>query len=433
MAYADANCLGQVTSVTRAAGLPEESIPTFAYDPVTCNLTSAVDSLANSTAYQYDTAGNLTQVTDAESRTKRFIHDELNRVVKSIDATNSDPAPTCAMAGVTCFDYDAAVNLIALTDANDNVTSFDYDERERLISRTDPLLNTDTVSYDGDGNVRFTTDRKGQTIEFRYDLASRLIKKILQPGAPEELVRDIAYDVEDNVVSVVDWSSSLTFTYDFLNRVKTASTAGSPFQPDVLLTVNFDPNDNRLTLDDPVGQSVFTYDSLNRLIELATPTLPAQPIDFSYDVLSRRTGISLPNGVDTSITFDSAGRLTDISHVLGGSSTISDFAYGHNLVGNRSSVTQTRSAATVTGTLSYVYDELNRLVQATSPQVGASDETFTYDPIGNRLNRDGQLVDSVFGAGNRLIEDEQFCYEYDLNGNLETKTAKVARRCPYLC
>ncbi len=34
-------------------------------------------------------------------------------------------------------------------------------------------------------------------------------------------------------------------------------------------------------------------------------------------------------------------------------------------------------------------------------------------------------MDSTFDAANRLIEDPDFTYAYDLNGNLETKTAKV--------
>jgi RHS repeat-associated protein len=57
--------------------------------------------------------------------------------------------------------------------------------------------------------------------------------------------------------------------------------------------------------------------------------------------------------------------------------------------------------------------------------VAAADETFGYDPVGNRLNRDGQVVDSTFDAANRLTEDQDFTYAYDLNGNLVTKTAKA--------
>ena len=34
-------------------------------------------------------------------------------------------------------------------------------------------------------------------------------------------------------------------------------------------------------------------------------------------------------------------------------------------------------------------------------------------------------MDSTFDTANRLIEDQDFTYAYDLNGNLESKTAKV--------
>ena len=339
-----------------------------------------------------------------------------------------DPTPACGLAGVTCFAFDAAGNLADLTDANGNVTSFDDDERERVTDRTDPLLNAETFSYDGDGNLRFATDRKGQMIELQYDVVDRLIKKIMQPGEPEEVVRNISYDLVDNVTSIMDSDSSLAFTYDLLSRLETASTVGAPVQPGVVLTATYDANNNRVSLDDPIGQSTFTYDALNRLTDLVTPSLPAQPILYTYDTLSRRTGVSLPNGVDTSLTFDTAGRLTDISHVLGGITSVSSFAYGHDNVNNRTSLTQTRPVSVQT-TLAYVYDDLDRLTQATNPEVAAPDETFGYDPVGNRLNRDGQVVDSTFDGADRLIEDEQFCYVYDVNGNLSSKTAKVASAC----
>ncbi len=69
--------------------------------------------------------------------------------------------------------------------------------RERVTERTDPLLNVETFQYHGQGDLRFATDRKGQAIEVRYDLADRLVKRIMRPGQPAEVVRDIAYDLMD--------------------------------------------------------------------------------------------------------------------------------------------------------------------------------------------------------------------------------------------
>jgi len=112
-----------------------------------------------------------------------------------------------------------------------------------------------------------------------------------------------------------------------------------------------------------------------------------------------------------------------------GAADISRFGYMYDQVGNRTEMTQTRSTATVASVLTYVYDDLDRLTQATDPLPAMADETFTYDALGNRLLRDGQSVAATFDAANRLTEDEDFCYAYDLNGNLGTKTAKIAGAC----
>jgi len=89
-------------------------------------------------------------------------------------------------------------------------------------------------------------------------------------------------------------------------------------------------------------------------------------------------------------------------------------------------LTTARSKVAVAQTnLAYVYDDLNRLTQATRPLVGDPAETFVYDPVGNRLQRDGQTVNSAFDNANRLMDDTTFTYIYDLNGNLTQKTDKT--------
>ena len=146
-AYADPGCPGQVTGVTAALGLAEEATTGFAYDPASCLLTQTTDAESHQTALAYDAAGNVVSLTDPELRETRFQFDDLNRLTKLIDATNAAPDPTCATAGVTCFAYDAAGNLMDVSDGNGNLTSFDYDSRERPIERVDPLGLPDTFAY----------------------------------------------------------------------------------------------------------------------------------------------------------------------------------------------------------------------------------------------------------------------------------------------
>ena len=51
-------------------------------------------------------------------------------------------------------------------------------------------------------------------------------------------------------------------------------------------------------------------------------------------------------------------------------------------------------------------------------------ESFTYDALGNRLDST-QNGAAQFNAGNQLLDDAHFTYQYDANGNLTRKTAKA--------
>ncbi len=53
-----------------------------------------------------------------------------------------------------------------------------------------------------------------------------------------------------------------------------------------------------------------------------------------------------------------------------------------------------------------------------------STKPFNYDPIGNRTNSN-QNGSSTFNQANQLLEDANFTYQYDNNGNLTRKTPKT--------
>ncbi len=419
LSYADANCPGQLTSVTSAAGLSEENTTTFEYDPATCNLVQTTDPLGNTTTLAYDAAGNVIQSADAEGRVTRFRYDVMNRLTKVIDATNLAPDPDCGTAGVTCYGYDKKGNLTTVTDARGNTTVFDYDEMDRLKTTIDPVGNPETFAYDDNGNLLSTLDRKGQTISFEYDVVNQLIKKTL----PGNLVTTFAYDAVGNLKVITDPDSKLTLGYDLVNRLISASTAGSPSQPGILLSHTYDKNGNRKTLTDPAGQTSYVYDELNRLRSLTNPA--GQIISFDYDALSRRTKNTLPNGTTASFAYDPASQLLNLANTEG-ATNLSKYTYAYDKTGNRNQVDQERSAAAVFPALAYQYDALNRLTRAAQPPLpGITVESYNYDPVGNRLRRDGQSVDAIFDAANRLLEDQNFTYDYDPNGNLTQKTEKV--------
>ena len=68
--------------------------------------------------------------------------------------------------------------------------------------------------------------------------------------------------------------------------------------------------------------------------------------------------------------------------------------------------------------INYTYDPTYQLISADHTNI--PDETYTYDPVGNRLTA---TVDNA----NRLTEDANYTYTYDNNGNLIQKTHKITQ------
>ena len=74
---------------------------------------------------------------------------------------------------------------------------------------------------------------------------------------------------------------------------------------------------------------------------------------------------------------------------------------------------------TLEGTHNYGYDDIYQLVSATHPSQPA--ETFTYDPVGNRLSS-ADLTDWTYDNCNRLLGYDTTTFTYDDNGNTTGKT-----------
>lgn len=80
---------------------------------------------------------------------------------------------------------------------------------------------------------------------------------------------------------------------------------------------------------------------------------------MSYDALSRRTSLTLPNGTQTTYSYDPASQVTNILHQLTATSAqINKADYVYNNVGNRTSLTDKRGAQ------AFGYDNLDRLTSA---------------------------------------------------------------------
>ncbi|WP_017327101.1 RHS repeat domain-containing protein [Synechococcus sp. PCC 7336] len=117
--------------------------------------------------------------------------------------------------------------------------------------------------------------------------------------------------------------------------------------------------------------------------------------------------------MSSTYTYDLAGRLEQISQSNDGGA-IAEYRYRYQY----DAANRITELVSIDGVSSFSYDERSQLISA--EHSFQTDEVYTYDANGNRTN-DG----SRSGPDNRLLEDEQFLYDYDDEGNRIRQTDRA--------
>ncbi|PYU34530.1 MAG: hypothetical protein DMG28_05520 [Acidobacteria bacterium] len=213
-----------------------------------------------------------------------------------------------------------------------------------------------------------------------------------------------------------DPTGTYAFAYDNMGRL-IGTTTSYTFLTGRTFTASYsyDAASNRTGFTDPEGgASTYAYDTLNRLTTLTPPAAYGTgSFGLSYDALSRRTQMTRPNGVNSNYTYDSLSRLVSVLHQAG-ASTIDGATYTVDAAGNRTSKTDRLAGVTS----NYAYDAIYELTNVT--QGTNTTESYTYDPVGNRLSSLGVSPYS-YNVSNQLTAKPGATYTYDNNGNTLTK------------
>ena len=341
-------------------------------------------------------------MTDQNGKTITYTYGDADRLTKVTDPANN----------VTQYVYDTEDNLTTITDANSHSTLFTYDAFGRVTNANFPSTFSETYAYDAISNLTSKTDRKGQAITYVYDALNRLTHK----GYPDSTGVDYVYDLVGKIQQVNDPTGTYAFAYDNMGRLIGTTTSYSFLTGRSFTNAyTYDAASNRTGFTDPEsGSTAYSYDTLNRLTTLAQPAaFGTGSFGFSYDALSRRTQMTRPNSVTTNYTYDNLSRLLSVLHQLSGS-TIDGASYTVDAAGNRT--TKTNQAAGVTS--NYTYDAIYQLTQVM--QGSNTTESYSYDPVGNRLASLG-VSPYAYNAANELTSTPGVTYTYDSNGNILTK------------
>ena len=177
---------------------PLGHITAFEHDP-RGQVTRVTDPLNREFTFTYDAVGNRITSRDPLSRTTRLEYDALSRLTSVVDALN----------GRASLEYDANGNVTKILDQTARPITYTYDALNRVTGITYADGGTSTYTYDGSGNVIGMTDARGLARTFAYDAAGRLVQRQVQGG----LTTAYAYDSFDQLMSAADGVISHTYSY----------------------------------------------------------------------------------------------------------------------------------------------------------------------------------------------------------------------------
>ena len=415
---------GNLTSMTQADGSQIQ----FGYDS-SHDLTSIENYAKNTTSLQYNSAHQVTQVTQqtaAGSAVTRFDYvSSTETQVADPDTNQSDPVGS--VPNVT-YTVTASTSLVTQTeDQGGNIFKASYNaDADNQTSFTGPISGENTTSGYTNGGVSRLNIKSptGATASWTYNNTGTYPGAAYLPTGSTDAQNNpgvYTYDGAGNLQSAQDNLPATSYVYYNSDGTPNYSKAPAGGQTNYYYT----DGDHELNkISPPSGGTLqpttITYDGFGRV---ATVSNGVNTVTYTYDLADRITKAAYtggPKAVTVNYTYDGAGNMHTQSDATGTVTWTYDgrnlvltrtdtagggtLAYGYDLDGNLT------SAQDGGGTTSYTYNSLNQLTQLKDPANNLWQ--FSYDA-------DGRRTDTWFdtNSGNTTWAGKMVTH-YDLSGRI---------------
>lgn len=302
----------------------------------------------------YDYASQITSATDPNSNSSSYQYDLVGRLTQHVNALN----------GTAFTGYNLNGEITSVTAPNNANTTYAVDDLGNKLSEASPDRGATNYGYDANGNLTSKTDARGITASIAYDVLNR-ITNIFYPTPGEDV--SYSYDTcqSGRLCGVVDSSGAWNYSYDPFGRV---SSTGWTVQGNTYTTsYTWTPVDQLASVTYPSGRTVVYARNAVGQISAVTSNGANVSSGRTYRADGLLAGQTYGNGLNETRAYDLQGRLS--AWALAGTDNRS-YTYDPN--SNILGITGLPSAT-------YSYDALNRL----STEVG---QGFSYDANGNRLS-----------------------------------------------
>jgi RHS repeat-associated protein len=423
------NSRGQLLNVTNV----KNEVVSFSYDP--SGYLVAVDGPLpgpqDRNTLTYDSSGRMRTATDPEGYTLTFDYDAFDRLLKVTfpDTTWQEITYDRLDASVvrdrlgreTRYTYDNVRQLAAVQDALGRVTRFDWCKCGDLKSVIDALGRATIWRHDIQGRIIGKEYADGSKVAFEYEKTTSRLRQIRDE---QNQLTQFSYYVDDSLaekrcVDAIIPTPAVRFTYDpdffrMLTMQDTNGTTAFSYHPmgtagaGQLASIDGPwVNDTITYAYDPLGRVVSlainnvairrTFDSAGRVTQL---TNSLGIFDLTWEAGSARlSGMRYPNGQATEYGYHPNSRdrlLQRITHRSPGNAVLSEFTYGYNAQAQVTNWTQLQGGTTQAWAPSY--DPADRLLGVAVSQGGTPVQTFnySYDDANNRTTEQTNGVQRQF-------------------------------------
>ena len=424
---------GSLSSVSPAPGEWDTSYANIAYRG---NVTSSTTP-GNSSTYTYDQTGTVTTATQ----------NGIAVAVTTNSSTNyAAPSAITASTLNTTLSYNTFLGLTNQTAPNNATASITYDGEARPTSSTSPFgavtnytYNPSPISPSNPATVTATVNGRWTTTT--SDGLGRTVKVVTGNGTQTVSEVDTVYGscgcspAGKMISQTLPYAPGATptvttYTYDGIGRTLSVSTVGT----DASTKTTYSYAGNVVTTTDAAGNwKTFTTDPFGHLVTVTEPD-PANPTgatyvtSYTYDVLDRLVGVSMPRPTGTQTrAFNYGISNSAVGGLLMWETNPENGKVTYTYNANNQLATKTDAKGQQ---FSYSYDGVGRMTQVVIGGVGPvtySYDTNPYDTGGYSQNVLGRLAAVSYGAVNDNGDSVEEWYSYSTAGSLVGKQLVVRR------
>lgn len=368
------------------------------------------------TQYDYDDVNRLTDETRAfgstEAATTHYDYNELGHQIRITEAYNT------ANPRITQQKFDAAGRKTEVIDGEGKSTKTEYNAAGDIVKITDALGNVGYFYTDGAGRVTLQVDPEGAVTQTQYDGL----------GNATQVLR---FANKVNTVGTATLSTGAS-----IQIVSAAPTSGNS-----VYVVSDAVKDQKQTTEyDKLGQKLTVKTWTGATTSTATTDYYTE--GYTYTAFGEIQTQTARNGLVTTYTYDKQGRKRSESFagILvrnpadNGTVTLKN-SYSYNGFGDLVTKIEADGAKT-TRTITYGYDKLGRqqqtsqVVQTTTGATGSAISQKTYDARGNVVSEkdpNGNWTYTYYDKQDRRTasvkaDGSYTTWSYDAVGNISQQT-----------